>query len=254
MQEVVAIDIGNSAFKLATRSTKSVLRIASQSSDQQLARSLSEFSAEMNADARWLVCCVDQQQATRLRDWVAKERPADTVRLIEAGDIKLSSAVTDREALGRDRLLASWYAATQTDPSKNTIVIDGGTAITIDVVDANRKHVGGLIFPGPRTILASLSEKTDALPDLAEAELPKLSDEIRLGTSTEPAILLGVSQSQLLGTIAIAEALEKQYAEAQVWCCGGVFEAFQSRLPKYWRFRSELLTEAIFHLHDTSAK
>ena len=253
MQEVVAVDIGNSAIKLASRSSKSAWRIEAQATDEQLAESLSEFTTDLKSDSRWLVCCVDQAQARRIQQWVAAERPGDSFRLIEADEIPLASEVADREALGRDRLLAAWYAAVQTAPGENAIIIDGGTAITIDVVAAE-KHLGGLIFPGPRTVLASLADQTAALPDLAAADPPKLSEQIQLGISTEPAILLGVHQSQLLGSIAIVEALEKQHAKAHVWCCGGLLAAFQSRLPQHWNFRSDFLTQAIFHLDETNSK
>ena len=256
MQEVVAVDIGNSAIKLASRSSKSAWRIEAQATDEQLAESLSEFTTDLKSDSRWLVCCVDQAQARRIQQWVAAKRPSDSFRLIEADEIPLASEVTEREALGRDRLLAAWFAAAQTEqtePANSAIIIDGGTAITIDVVAAE-KHLGGLIFPGPRTVLASLAEQTAALPDLAEADPPKLGGEIQLGTSTEPAILLGVHQSQLLGSIAIVESLEQQYAKAQVWCCGGLLAGCQSQLPKHWNFRSDFLTQAIFHLDETNSK
>ena len=51
-------------------------------------------------------------------------------------------------------------------------IIDMGTATTIDVVDANKNYIGGLIMPGLKSSLDSLSEKAAQLPEIS-IEQPK---------------------------------------------------------------------------------
>ena len=46
------------------------------------------------------------------------------------------------------------------------LVIDGGTALTITGIDANRRLIGGAILPGLRLQLRSLSVGTAALPEI----------------------------------------------------------------------------------------
>jgi type III pantothenate kinase len=248
MQKVVAVDIGNSAIKLAVSPHAPVVRIGSELDEASRAVALAEAVSELQQPVQWLVCSVDKEESAWLEAQVSKLRPSDKFRLIAASDIDLSSCVEDREALGRDRLLAAWYAAMQNGIESNSIIVDAGTAVTIDVV-SNRCHQGGLIFPGSHTCLAALSSQTDALPDLTQTPPPNLSTEVQLGTSTEPAILLGVHQLQLFGIVAMVRSLQQQYPDSSVVCCGGMFESVQELLPKEWNYNRDFLTEAIFELN-----
>lgn len=248
MQKVVAVDIGNSSIKLAVDPEATVVRIDASLPDNDRSRLLSDVANAIDSQRQWLVCSVDKEQTAWLKDWVSQNRPEDDFHVIAESDIELHSEVESREAIGRDRLLASWYAATKTSPGLNTIVVDGGTAVTIDVVIADQGHVGGLIFPGPHACLAAVSSQTDALPDLTTKPTPVLRTSIEVGTSTEPAILLGVHQLQLFGIVAMVRSLEQQHADASIYCCGGALEPVQHLLPDHWHFEHHFLIEAIFWL------
>ncbi len=52
--------------------------------------------------------------------------------------------------LGIDRALGLVSASTKTN--KDLIVIDAGTATSIDYLDLNRNHIGGIILPGKKII------------------------------------------------------------------------------------------------------
>ena len=58
-------------------------------------------------------------------------------------------------------------------------VIDAGTAITVDVVDAKGQHLGGLIAPGPQTMRRALAGATASLKDDGEGEFTLLAHETR---------------------------------------------------------------------------
>jgi len=248
MQKVVAVDIGNSSIKLAVDPKAAVVRIDASLADKERAQLLSAAVKEIGEQRQWLICSVDSEQTAWLESWVSNNRPEDDFHVITADDIEIDSQVEDREALGRDRLLASWYAAVRTGFGVNAIVVDAGTAVTIDVVVADEGHIGGLIFPGPHTCLSTVSAKTDALPDLTRKPAPELSTRIQIGTSTEPAILLGVHQLQLFGIVAMVRSLEQQHADALVYCCGGALEPVHHLLPETWQYKQHFLIDAIFWL------
>ena len=88
--------------------------------------------------------------------------------------------------LGSDRLAAA-IGAMYEAPAKNLLIIDAGTAITVDFVDAERNFKGGNISPGIKMRLRALHEFTGRLP-LIEKEGPVPS----LGYDTETAIRSGV--------------------------------------------------------------
>src|SRR5690606_14960859 len=85
--------------------------------------------------------------------------------------------------VGPDRLANATWAA-RTYPGRAAVVIDAGTAITFDVVDARGAFVGGLIAPGLRLCARALATGTARLPEVAlELEPPPV-----LGGRTREAI------------------------------------------------------------------
>lgn len=68
------------------------------------------------------------------------------------------------EEVGQDRLLVS-YAAYERYGGP-VLAIDFGTAVTFDYVNKSGEYLGGLIFPGIRLSLESLTKKTALLPKI----------------------------------------------------------------------------------------
>lgn len=64
--------------------------------------------------------------------------------------------------LGVDRFVAA-IAAHRLAPRRAVCIVDIGTAMTIDLVDARGGHVGGAIIPGPRLMVASLLRGTSGI-------------------------------------------------------------------------------------------
>jgi type III pantothenate kinase len=67
--------------------------------------------------------------------------------------------------VGADRI-ANAIGATHRFPDRNLIIIDFGTATTIDVVRASRDHLGGIILPGLRIQMEALERNTARLPSV----------------------------------------------------------------------------------------
>ncbi len=65
--------------------------------------------------------------------------------------------------LGADRWVALIGAHAAHRPPRATCVVDVGTALTIDLVDAQGLHAGGAIVPGPRLMVASLLAGTSGI-------------------------------------------------------------------------------------------
>ena len=63
------------------------------------------------------------------------------------------------ETLGVDRWLAL-IGAEKLYPKKNLLIIDSGTATTVDLIDKQGKHIGGWIMPGIETIFSSVIKST----------------------------------------------------------------------------------------------
>ncbi len=89
--------------------------------------------------------------------------------------------------LGLDRL-AAVIGASKLYTGQNCLIIDGGTCITYDWIDAGRNYYGGSISPGLNMRYKALQHYTAALP-LIEADLNENAD---FGTDTISAMRTGV--------------------------------------------------------------
>jgi type III pantothenate kinase len=99
------------------------------------------------------------------------------------------------------------------------IVIDFGTAVTFDIVDADACYAGGVIAPGLRLMTDYLHERTALLPQVELRE-----PESAIGKSTVGAILAGAAIGYRGMVRGILEALRrelKQPARLRVIATGG---------------------------------
>ncbi|MBD5357574.1 MAG: type III pantothenate kinase [Bacteroides sp.] len=91
-----------------------------------------------------------------------------------------------RATLGNDRV-AAVAGAISIFPSESLLVVDSGTAMTIDVTDAAGNFMGGNISPGIQMRFSSLHQLTDQLP-LVDDE----GEVAAFGSDTVSAIRSGV--------------------------------------------------------------
>ena len=90
------------------------------------------------------------------------------------------------QTLGRDRIAAA-VGAQVLFPASNVLIIDIGTAITIDFLDKNGVYQGGAISPGPEMRAKALNTFTSKLP------LVEVPDKSELaGKSTIDALQFGI--------------------------------------------------------------
>jgi type III pantothenate kinase len=118
--------------------------------------------------------------------------------------IPIQNSLTDDSTVGQDRLLNALGAYARAKQA--CIIVDAGTAITVDFVDGQGVFQGGAIAPGLNLMLKALHEHTAALP---EVKFEVLSDSTPFGKDTRGAMLLGV-RSAATGLVRV---LAEKYAE-----------------------------------------
>lgn len=144
------------------------------------------------------------------------------VKYHESLPVKIS--YDNPDILGTDRIANLLYSLTKY-PKENVIIIDAGTAITIDMISSNMEFVGGFILPGIITQLNSLYENTSELPlikyDTITGSFPP--------NSTQSAIVSGVSYEIGGGVSFIIEKLRKKFPDTRrILTCGGTWRAIES--------------------------
>ncbi|SEL38033.1 type III pantothenate kinase [Colwellia chukchiensis] len=94
----------------------------------------------------------------------------------------VTSCYQTAERLGVDRWLAM-IGAKQRYPENNLLIIDAGTAMTIDLLAANGQHLGGWIMPGVQTLFNGLLARTH---------------KINASANTSPSLSFGKNSSDCL--------------------------------------------------------
>ncbi len=141
-------------------------------------------------------------------------------------DIPIEFDYKTPETLGSDRLAAA-IGANQLYPRENVAIIDLGTCLTLDLVDANGIYQGGLISPGIDMRLKAMNEYTSGLP------LVNFNDKITYpGKSTEESMQVGVLQSLRYEIIGCLNHMAAQYEQLKVVDCSGYPLNFD-KVPNY---------------------
>lgn len=127
--------------------------------------------------------------------------------------------------LGADRALNIFSLSRMSKNRKPKVLIDLGTAITVDFLDSQNQHRGGWISAGLRLGFESLNQKTAALPNISMAQVEiflKSKSTRPWGHSTKDCMLHGQTQ-QVMGLIERARSLSKKQFQGppQVILTGG---------------------------------
>jgi type III pantothenate kinase len=142
--------------------------------------------------------------------------------------------------IGPDRL-ANAVAARQRFGAP-VVVVDFGTAVTFDVVDARGNYVGGIIAPGLAAMTDYLHEKTALLPRIKIREI-----KTAIGKSTEQAMLVGAVHGYrgLIRGLLIEMKRELKAKQLPVVATGGYAKLIASKLPEISAVEPNLTLEGL---------
>jgi type III pantothenate kinase len=181
-----------------------------------------------------LVASVYEAAAARLEATVAeisatKHRPVRQRRIGHL-DLPLTVALDEPHTVGIDRLAAAAAAGLVKPAGRSAVVVDCGTAVTVDMVSADGRFLGGAILPGPALMARALAEGTSKLPAVAAlvgGELPAMP-----GRSTQAAIAAGIGHG-IRGAVArlVAEARTASGDAPVTILTGGWADAVRDVLP-----------------------
>lgn len=149
------------------------------------ARKLSENHAGVMA----LVASVNEPVAKRVVS-ALEEETGEVFRVGRDVTIPLQLALDDVASVGQDRLLASLAAYRLMKQA--CVVIDAGTAITVNFVDGAGIFQGGVIAPGLHMMLRSMHTGTAQLPASSESFAAPDAQRGPFGKDTKHAMQLGV--------------------------------------------------------------
>ena len=168
----------------------------------------------------WWIGSVNRPAAARLVEWIARRWPRQAPKLLQWTDLPIQVQVQEPHRVGIDRLLNGVAANRLRRPDRPAVVVDVGTAITVDWVSAEGAFCGGAILPGLEMAAKALHRFTDLLPEVsfAQGEEPPPV----LGTYTEAAIRSGLFWG-MLGAVRelIVRLAQQASVPPQVFLTGG---------------------------------
>jgi type III pantothenate kinase len=144
------------------------------------------------------------------------------------------------ETIGPDRLANS--VAARHRFGAPVVVVDFGTAVTFDVVDARGNYTGGIIAPGLAAMTDYLHEKTALLPKIHIREVDAI-----VGKNTEQAMLIGAVHGyrglvrELIGEL----KRELRVQNLPVVATGGYARLMAAKLPEITAVAPDLTLEGL---------
>ena len=143
------------------------------------------------------------------------------------------------KTLGIDRMVLAAGAVLQF-PQQNRLVIDAGTCITYDFIDADNKYLGGAISPGLRLRYESLHSFTAKLPLLTVAIPNSL-----IGDSTFDSIHSGVVNGMVYEIDGFINEYRTKFSNFIIILTGGDTVFLAKRLKNTIFANSNFLLESL---------
>jgi type III pantothenate kinase len=192
----VVVDIGNTRLKWGVCCDGRVTEVLRLPLDDAAAwdAALAKLPPPQSSARKWAVASVNPPALHRFGVWAYPH--GGTVAFETHADLPIRLNVDEPGSVGLDRLCGAVAAKAMVPPGTPAITVDVGTAVTVNLIDADGVFQGGAIFPGPRLMARSLHEHTAKLPLIDVIEIPSGSP----GKNTSEAICVGID-SALIGGV-----------------------------------------------------
>lgn len=207
--DLIAIEIGNSRTRLGRFADDGLEEMRTFLNDETAeiagtAEGWWEACSDRSRDRAIVVASVNDPVADPIEAEIAGRTGARIHRLGRDLAVPIGESLDPETIVGQDRLLA---AAAAWDVLKQAcIVVDAGTAVTVDFVDGTGVFHGGAIAPGARMQLDALHARTASLPQI---EFRRPDPAEAFGRNTAEAMLHGVYD----GIRGLVWRLVEQYSE-----------------------------------------
>ncbi len=150
----------------------------------------------------------------------------NVIELTSQTQLPFTNNYATPETLGKDRL-AAVAGAHALYPKRNVLVIDAGTCIKYDCLDADAVFHGGNIAPGLHMRIRAMHEQTARLP-----LVPLVMPESFVGSSTETALQNGALLGAVLEIRGFITLFSRQWPGLLVLLTGGDAAFLSTRLSQ----------------------
>lgn len=215
----VAIDLGNTRAKVGLFKDQQLLKIVEDLQPEQLFSWLAvqEPSAAIIGSVNAPTAALQEQLSSLC-----------SCMVLDANlPVPVQKQYQTPQTLGADRL-AAVVGGMSRFPGQAVLVIDTGTCITYDYVDARAHYLGGGIAPGLKMRFKALHNFTARLPLIDNVP----SDAPLLGQSTKESIQSGVVNGSCAEIEGMIARYETELGPMRIIICGGDAKFFETKIKR----------------------
>lgn len=255
---LLALDMGNTNIVVGVLNETEVVQSIRLSTDRrktnfefliQLRQLLEVFHIDVKDISDGILSSVVPELTLQV-SWAMEQLLGKKILTLGNPDVK-TGLVVDIEnpsSLGKDRI-ADAVGALHEYPVP-LMIVDMGTATTISVISKEKKHIGGMIIPGVRTSLNSLSEHASQLPFIP-IEVPNQL----IGRNTVDCMKSGV----LYGNASMIDGLIDRIAEEigeepTVVATGGLSQLITPYCKHRVIYEENLLLKGLYYIYKENCK
>lgn len=237
---IYTLDIGNTRTKLAMFENDSLVK-TEYLSTKNLQEELLFFLKKNNTIPKIILASVIHLDNTLL-NWL--EKHTELTQITHTTSLPISNKYKTPHTLGIDRLVVA-AGATILYPQTAKLIIDAGTCITYDFVNANNEYLGGAISPGLKLRYKALNDYTAKLPYLEVEDISYLT-----GQNTNESIQSGVINGIVAEIDNIIDRYKKDYADLTIILTGGDTVSLAKRLKNIIFANPNFLSESLNHIYQ----
>ena len=242
------IDIGNTHLKWGTDSKEGFVFGGECDSQPELIESLfAKPWARLKPEHLFVSCVGNETIRLQIFSFAKSTWRIQAESLVSPRQgCGITNAYARPERLGSDRWAAMVAAYEQTKGP--VCVVDSGTAVTLDVVNGQGMHLGGLILPGYGLMQACLQKGTRLEFNTARTEAGPLV----LGQSTGHCIQQGTAVAISSMVNAMFEKLTREMTGISLILTGGDADLLQNQLDHAATIEPYLILQGLAIIHRSS--
>lgn len=216
------LDIGNSRIKWGVYDGAELIETGDIPQAEITQRGLSVLTSRLPLD-------VDQVMASNVAGAGVASRLRAVLELhcgcevrfarVTGQAVGITNGYKEPRSMGVDRwvaMIGAWG-----EVAGACVVVDAGTAVTVDVLDAGGQHLGGLILPGLAMMHETLAQATSDIPFVAPDAQVNAAGSDSLGTNTASAVGYGALHAIAGAVERAVRALRTQGFEPDIILTGG---------------------------------
>lgn len=251
--KVLLMDVGNSRIKWGVLEDGDIRRTGHISQDGISERGLQALTTKLprRIDDVFVSNVAGNTFATRLSGVVGLHCECD-VRFARSArrGWGVTNSYTQPRRMGVDRWVAMVGAWAEVQGA--CLVVDCGTAVTIDALDSDGQHLGGQIIPGVGTMANALASATSDIPSVRPAPGRGGADLGMFGRNTAAAVREG-AQNAVTGAVDRAiRTLQSNAYEPVVVLTGGDSSRILNALCEPPLHRPHLVLQGLARMLDSA--